>query len=579
MPTAKQLLDTGLETHAWAARGVKATLANLPRTATFLPILGVQYVHVKTDDGGDLYLTDHGLPFYEHLKPHNWYESEWFKKHRLPMQGTGTVYYVPTKPLDRMPKSIELLVKWSRVGEDVPLNTYTLNRALDMDFNSPFEEFSLVEELRTGNHGPRNLRIRLQKPLAIYVPPEHMQLWQSGRSRDKIRAKIARHAGVEIDILRSYILIYQWIKGYSAVDAYHRSYLEGQALRDELEALTKRVDQEMAQKGFIVADHKPTHVIVRMENGSVVQRHGKTAYAVVDYELLTRTEEYAEVVKRAGRSKYLHLQSTRFDPGPVEFPPNLRQTQVLDVPFVYGHAESTSGLLYVVGKDPNLFSYFLPERWRVRHIRISRSNQTYYTRTKDRIHLVWKVSRVGDLPPGDIGDPKYRPKLLHGYNSPFEEFSLAMEMHRAGVKAVYPRAIYATGIIEGATTQVIDARRFERMRETLAPDGTPALQQQRDYITIWGYYRGLEDVEAIQDTRLWTPIDLLRATLKKLLSPEQAEEIKARHARAMNDAGFVDLHAKPDHILLAYIPGGDLKLDANGNIEARQCNLELVKRL
>ncbi len=62
-----------------------------------------------------------------------------------------------------------------------------------------FEEFSLLMELRSGVTGPRDIRIRTQKPLAIYVPSERLQLWQTGRSESKIAAKIARHPGVELD--------------------------------------------------------------------------------------------------------------------------------------------------------------------------------------------------------------------------------------------------------------------------------------------------------------------------------------------------------------------------------------------
>jgi len=49
-----------------------------------------------------------------------------------------------------------------------------------------------------------------------------------------------------------------------------------------------------------------------------------------------------------------------------------------------GHAESTGGLLWVVGHDPELFNYFLPERWR-RTPRwcLSEKRGVFHTRTKD----------------------------------------------------------------------------------------------------------------------------------------------------------------------------------------------------
>ena len=101
----------------------------------------------------------------------------------------------------------------------VPLDTLTVNKFIHAEFNSPFEEFSLLMELRKGEAGPPGIRIRTQQPLAIYVPTERLQLWQTGRSEDKIRAKVARHPDVEIDILRQYVVLYGWIKGLDAVES------------------------------------------------------------------------------------------------------------------------------------------------------------------------------------------------------------------------------------------------------------------------------------------------------------------------------------------------------------------------
>jgi hypothetical protein len=58
----------------------------------------------------------HGVPFWRQLQPENWYADDWFETHRTRLEGTGTVYHLPTRPLsDLRPKSIELVAKWSRV--------------------------------------------------------------------------------------------------------------------------------------------------------------------------------------------------------------------------------------------------------------------------------------------------------------------------------------------------------------------------------------------------------------------------------------------------------------------------------
>ena len=149
-----------------------------------LNLLGVDYVHVKTADGGDLYLTKFGVPFFENLKPESWYEPEWFEQNREKLEGTSTVYRVRTKPVNG--RSKDLVVKWCRVGEEVPFDTFTLTKFVEAEFNSPYEEFSLVMEMRDD---PSHTLVRTHKPLAIYVPAKKLKLWQTGRSQIEDRAE------------------------------------------------------------------------------------------------------------------------------------------------------------------------------------------------------------------------------------------------------------------------------------------------------------------------------------------------------------------------------------------------------
>lgn len=555
---------------------------NLPAGANFLRIMGVNYVHHKTADGGDLYLTEYGLPFRQHLDPENWYEENYFRAHRQRLEGTSTVYKVPTRPIDGfLCSSIDLVVKWSRVGQDIPLDTFTLNKTINAEFNTPFEEFSLVEELRKGSFGPKDLRILMQKPLAIYVPPERMQLWQSGRSREKIVGKVSRHPGIEIDILRSYILLYAWIKGFNTVETSAVMPWEHEKQLQHQQEMLGKVNADLERKGFMVADNKPTHIILRTHNGKIVKRHDELLYGLVDYELLTRTPEYEEVVKRSQRSRYLQLQRTRFDPPePVSFPVDLDPSQVLGVDYVYGKAESTGGSLWVVGKDPQLFSYFLPERWRFKQVNLSHQRPTYYVQSKDRIHLVWEVSRVGELLE-DVPElePVYDRLIVYGFNSPFEEVAAALELQRQGVPTTYPRAIYMTGQEIQIPNCVIDDHRFERMRDVKTPDGKPVLRMDRDYILIWGYWRGLEDEQAPHESGYWSPIDVARAAEKGLISREELPEIIARQRQRLADVGFEDLTLNGEHILLSYIPDGEIKRGPDGYYELRQCNFEMVRRV
>jgi len=557
-------------------------LQSLHPEATFLRLFGANYIHLNPEGEGDLYITEHGLPFLDQLMPQNWYVEEWFTSHRQRLEGTSAVYRIQTRPLPgHQPQSLDLVVKWSRVGQDIPLDTFTLDRAVNAEFNTPFEEFSLVEEMRRGEYGPKNIRILTQKPLAIYVPPEKLQLWQTGRSKEKIVRQIARHPGVEIDILRSYILLFGWIKGSNAVEAYKHSFYDAERQKTRLAQLTKLVHDELHLKGFIVADHKPSHFIVRPGEGGIRRRKdGRVVYALVDYELLARTPEHENAVKASGRSAYLNMQRDRFKaPALSKFPPHLKPVSVFGVDYVYGRVESTGGALWVVGSNPELFNYFLPERWRTRPVKLSQSNPTYYSCTKDRIHLVWKISRVGELPPGSLSEPAYKSLLLQGYNSPFEEFSLAMDMCRMSLRTTYPRAIYVTGQQSESRGYILDRRRFERHADLVAPDETPILPLDRDFVTIWGYWRGLEDDEAPTDSGYWTPIDALQASVKDLLAPGILDQLIEEHRADLASNGFHDSSLAGDHILLSYRPAGAFKQDASGRIERRQCNFEMVKRV
>ncbi|HVT88197.1 MAG TPA: hypothetical protein VHD56_05045 [Tepidisphaeraceae bacterium] len=559
-------------------------LKTLQPEATFLRILGVNYVHVKTADGGDLYLTEYGVPFIRHLDPRNWYEDPWFAANRQQLPGTSTVYRVPTKPIDQHRiKSIDLVVKWSRVGQDVVLDTFTLQRNINAEFNTPFEEFARVEELRLGEQGPSDIRILTQKPLAIYVPPEQMQPWQTGRSKQRLLAKKARHPGVEIDVLRSYIMLFGWIDGINAVEAFQRCIYDTEEQKKQLEQLTVRIDKELADKGFVVADHKPTHLILRMSDDYQVlrRRDGRIVYALVDYELLSRTDAYEDKVRAAKRREYLVRQRDRFAHRSADqYPDQVKPARILDVDYVFGRAESTSGTLWVVGNDPELFAYFLPERWRnSQQVRLSGKSRTYYAQTKDRIHLVWKVSRVGEVPPGDLGDPEYKKLLLQGFNSPFEEVSLAIKLAQKGGNTVYPRAIYMTASPGNVSGVVQDARRFERMCNIHSPMKLPIMPIDHDYITIWGYWRGLDDLAAVDDTMLWIPIDIDGATKNGLIDERTALKIMQRHAARLAGIGFCDTLLTPDHVLISYVPAGSIKTTPDGQIETRQCNFEMVREM
>ena len=112
----------------------------------------------------------------------------------------------------------------------------------------------------------------------------------------------------------------------------------------------------------------------------------------------------------------------------------------------------------------------------------------YYTVTKDNIHIVWKISRVGIRPDMDPFREDENEILQYGYNSPFEEVSLAMKLTARGVLTIYPRAVYMTGSETSITTGLSDDSRFCSHSGIASPDGFSVLDKNHGYVTLWGYW-------------------------------------------------------------------------------------------
>ena len=256
-----------------------------------ISLIGVDYLRLKTGDGGDLYLTRFGLPFREQLAPENWYAPDWFAVRRTRLPGTSAIYKVPTRPVRGV--SLNLVARFSRVGQEIPLDTLTLNENIHAEFNSPFEEFALVMELRAAGLGASRARILTKRPLAIYMPPEQLQHWQTGRLESKMAAKRARHPEAELDLLRQYILLYGWIEGLNAVQAIQALGVTGRLAETFLAETTLHAIHDLEQLGFRMLDIKPEHLVLRIRpDGSLLRRcTGNPSYALVDYELLERFRE------------------------------------------------------------------------------------------------------------------------------------------------------------------------------------------------------------------------------------------------------------------------------------------------
>ena len=545
----------------------------LPKEATLVSVLGVDYAHFRLENGDDLYLTKYGLSFREHLHPDNyWTDIGWFGANSSRLSGTSTLYRIRTKQING--RSMDIVLKWSRMGQEIPAGHFA--ELTDAEFNTPYEEFSLVMELRDTRYW-QPTAILTHKPLAIYTPSGRVELWESGRRQHKMKPKADSHTEIDLDMHRSYAMIYEWIKGIDAAEAFDRCLID----REHMRRLTLRSRDDLLHRGFDVRDTKAHHVIVRPDasGGILRDRNGEILYALVDFELLERTRESEDLMKQRRRSTYLVKQRDRFSiPTPTDLPPHLRLVHILDVAYIFGHTESTKGLLWVVGKDAGLFEYFLPEKWRnTPRIKLSNSRAVYHTLTKDNIHLAWVVSRMGEQPDMDPFKRDEKTSIDYGFNSPFEEVALALDLNRKGIPTVYPRAIYMTGSKSQILDHYKDDRRYERYRDLQTFDGEPILRRDHDYITIWGYWNGPDEMLASKDGDYYKGMDALRAYRKGILSETDYVSLMQNTTMRLKEAGIEDLNLRGTHLLLSLDSSGRLVLDDRGAPEVRICNFELLR--
>ncbi|MBU1704162.1 MAG: hypothetical protein KJ922_02260, partial [Nanoarchaeota archaeon] len=424
-------------------------------------ILDVAYIHLSLSDGASLYLAPDGAPLEQNLLPENWYDHEWLKDHAKSLPGTSCARRVETKPVEG--RSLDIVIRNSRVGQETPSSDCLLDDITDWQFNSPFEEFQLLNQLRSSRDGATEV-VHTQKPYGIFVPPGNIEPWQMGRKQSVFSNASSRMTNLELDIHKEYYVVYGWIDGLDATQVGMQP--------EQIKELTLKVDSDLASKGFKVGDRKPHHIIVRPQiDGTLLKKGDHIVYAIIDYELLTRTEEYLASTSTMTRRAYHERQAMRFAGSQHKFPDNLAPINILGVDYVCGKVPSTGGTLFVVGKDPRLFDYFLPERWRrTPSIRLSQVRETYKTITKDGLNFVWRQSRVGEVPNVSPDDEKSLNMLEFGYNSPFEEVKIALDLARNGANTIYPRAIYRTGHTTEVATAMLDDSRYKSHSQIVCQD-------------------------------------------------------------------------------------------------------------
>jgi hypothetical protein len=546
------------------------------QTTKTVRILDITYRHLTFDTGDELYITDQGLAVWQYLLPKNyWTDKDWLRAHGEQQLGTSNPYKIMTKPIGG--NSLNIVLKWNRMGIDLPgISPDEISTLENARFLSPFEEFQLLQELKESlQYTPG--AFALQVPLAIYVPATKEDYIRLGRRQSLMASIQKQYKQNVIDIERNYAVIYLWMEGINIVQAHK----DGLIRQRDIEELTERAAIEMRDHGFVIADHKPQHVIVRPIGPNVFRDgNGNITYGYVDYELLERTHEREKIIRQKRRRGYLTHMPKRFDEYAIA-ESSLRPMHIFDVPYLYSEVPSSKGRLWVVGNDPFLFDYFLPEKWRhANRTRLSTHHDIFHKVSRDGINLVLKTSQVGQQPDADPFNEHERKILEHGFNSPFEEVALALELNGKELPTIYPRAIYMTGSTTTISEQDFDASRYVSHAEIVIPDKSePILKKHHDYITLWGYWNGTDEMLADYDGGYHTAINALSAYRQHLISEVTYFAVMEKIRDNMIELGVEDLNLRGTHILLA--------LDDNRNIVTgedelpvtRICNFALLKRI
>ena len=182
--------------------GIGAYLAPQP----LITVLDVKYLHLRMEDGTDLYITERGCRSPGAFCP------KATGRTTSGCASTPSGFPVPSavhrvrrrKSRVGPRKSSSNGTGWGRI---FPGETQVKEEDADAEFNSPFLEFSLVKELqKAGSEHPP--RCHTHQPLAIYVPRKYIKAEQLGRRQHKMKAIERSHREIAIDLesqLRRYL--------------------------------------------------------------------------------------------------------------------------------------------------------------------------------------------------------------------------------------------------------------------------------------------------------------------------------------------------------------------------------------
>ncbi len=253
-------------------------------------LFGTQYYHQKTVDGGDLWLTEFGWSWRNHLIPEVWFQNGKFTNHGTRLGfSTGHVYRMESQVARR---KLSFVVKISRVAQKLPSSGLLQSTAVARtSFSSPFEEIGQLSLLRASE--ARRQYLFTKRPLGVFSPGNRLPGWMLDRSPHEFSLAARRLASdssrypsdlnSKLEPDRDYFTLFSWVHGYNLEELVARGLIS----IGEMNALDREVRIRLEGLGFVVADHKPNHIIVRLsERGVPRRRRGQLVAALADFELL-----------------------------------------------------------------------------------------------------------------------------------------------------------------------------------------------------------------------------------------------------------------------------------------------------
>jgi hypothetical protein len=154
-----------------------------------------------------------------------------------------------------------------------------------------------------------------------------------------------------------------------------------------------------------------------------------------------------------------------------------------------------------------------------------------------------------------------------------------MELSRKGIDTKYPRAIYMTGHHSTAAPSLFDPSRYKSHTHFQTPDGTPILIQDREYMTIWGFWNAPDDMLAVKDEAIYEGLDALSAYREGRLTQNAYLNVMRTTKKRLAEADVEDLSLSGSHLLLSIDRSDRLATDRAGIPLVRIRNFELLRRV